>query len=208
MSPSLPSRTLRSDAIGALRQALVAAVVVLALGLGRRWQAADATVDSAALPLPAGTEAVQVTAAVDGDTLLLADGRRVRILGLDSPETRHPDMAGPQPWGPEAAMRLKDLVAGRTVGLERDQSDRDHYGRLLRHVWLGGDLVAARLLAEGLAWPLSIPPDRGHHEALAAAAAAAREARLGLWGQARPTSLAVFDRPGAKATAGASEGSP
>lgn len=188
-----------------MRQVLVAAALVLALGLVRRHLAADRRIDRPDPP-PAGTETVLVLEAVDGDTLRLADGRRVRILGMDTPETHHPGMTGPQPGGPEAAARLKGLVEGRRVGLERDRSDRDAYGRLLRHVWLGGDLVAARLLAEGLAWPLSIPPDQGHRARLAAAAAAARGARRGLWGQARPTALAVFGPPPATGPNGTAAG--
>lgn len=182
----------------ALRRSLVAASLVLALGLTWRRPTAGTAgtgIDGTALPPRAGAEAARVAEAVDGDTLLLADGRRVRILGLDAPETLHPGMAGPQPLGPEAAARLKALVEGRTVGLERDHSESDHYGRLLRHVWSGDDLVAARLLSEGLAWPLSIPPDRGHQAELAAAVTRARAARRGLWGLTRPTALAVFGHP-------------
>ncbi len=184
-----------------LTQTLIATVLVLALGLGWRRLAAAHRGGAAAEAPPPGTEVVLVREAVDGDTLRLADGRRVRILGLDTPETHHPGMAGPQPGGPEAAARLKGLVEGRQVGLEWDASDRDHYGRLLRHVWLGPELVAARLLAEGLAWPLTIPPDQGHQAELAAAAASARAAGRGLWGRARPTALAVFGRPAAVGTA-------
>jgi endonuclease YncB( thermonuclease family) len=188
-----------------LRQVLTAASLVLVLGLGWRRSTSDARVDHPGPP-PDGTESVLVLEALDGDTLRLADGRRVRILGLDTPETHHPGMTGPQPGGAEAAARLKGLVEGRRVGLERDRSDHDAYGRLLRHVWLGKELVAARLLAEGLAWPLSIPPDMGHQDRLAGAANAARAARRGLWGQARPTSLAVFGHPAAARPNGRASG--
>lgn len=148
------------------------------------WLAADA--------VPPGAERVRVDHAVDGDTLVTADGRTVRLIGIDTPETHHPDMAGPQPFGPEAAARLAALVDGREVGLERDAAGVDGYGRELRHVWAGGRLAAETLAAEGLGYVLIIPPNGRHEAELRAAEAAARAARRGLWGIARPTAVAAF----------------
>lgn len=155
---------------------------------------------------PPGAERARVAQVTDGDTLLLADGRRVRLLGLDAPETVHPGLRGPQPFGAQAAARLAELAAGREVFLEVDHTERDGYGRLLRHVWLDGELLAARLLEEGLAWPLSIPPDQTRQEQLAAAAARAQAARRGLWGQGRPTPLAPFRQEGPGADDSQGEG--
>ncbi len=143
----------------------------------------------------ASGERVRVDHAIDGDTLVTADGRTVRVIGIDTPETHHPDMDGPQPFGPEAAVRMSALVDGRTVRLERDAVDIDDYGRLLRHVRVDGRLVAATLVAEGLAHVLVIPPNVGHEAELRTAEAAARAARRGLWGRARPTGVAVFATP-------------
>jgi endonuclease YncB( thermonuclease family) len=177
----------RFDISGSWRIAAAGAILGAALG----WPGARGGVPSP----PAGTERVVVASVTDGDTLLLDDGRRVRILGIDAPETVHPGLSGPQAFGRQASRRLTQLVQARVIGLERDRSEVDAYGRLLRHVWLGQDLVAAILLREGLAWPLGIPPDLGHAEDLAAAGATARAAGLGIWGIARPTPLAVFRRP-------------
>jgi micrococcal nuclease len=145
---------------------------------------------------PASAEPATVRTVVDGDTLVLTDGRTVRLLGIDTPETVHPDMAVPQPFGEAASQRLRALVAGRDVHLERDVSDVDHFGRSLRHVWLGRELVAVSLLREGLGYAQSIPPDRRHAEDLRAAEASARAARRGLWGADRPTPLPIFAAPG------------
>jgi micrococcal nuclease len=141
---------------------------------------------------PAGAEHARVARVVDGDTLDLADGRTVRVLGIDTPETHNPGLTGPQPLGPEATARLEQLVAGRTVALEPDTTDRDHYGRLLRHVWRGRVLVAEVLAREGLGRAYVIPPDTRHADRIRAAEAAARAAGRGLWGLPRPTPLAIF----------------
>lgn len=167
----------------------IALAVALALSPSLRHRAAAwLTADAG----PRGAERVRVDHAVDGDTLVTADGRTVRLIGIDTPETHHPDMAGPQPFGPEAAARLAALVDGQVVWLERDDTDVDGYGRQLRHVWAGGRLAAETLAAEGLGYVLIIPPNGRHEAELRAAEAAARAAKRGLWGMARPTAVAAF----------------
>jgi endonuclease YncB( thermonuclease family) len=117
---------------------------------------------------PDGTWA-RVTDVVDGDTITVEGGESVRVLGLDAPETGNPNMDGAQPLGFAASRRLRELLLGREVVLERDASDRDHYGRRLRHVWCGGELVAEVLVAEGLAYAMSIPPNTRYAARLRAA---------------------------------------
>ncbi len=171
---------------GGLALALAAA---LALSGGLREQAARWLQDAGG---PAGAEHVRVVEVVDGDTLVVEDGRSVRVLGVDAPETHNPNLEGPQPLGAAATARLAALVAGRTVGLERDTTDADHYGRALRHVWVGRTLVAERLVAEGLGRVLVIPPDTRHADRLRAAEADAKADRRGVWGLPRPTALPIF----------------
>jgi micrococcal nuclease len=142
-----------------------------------------------------GAEPAHVARVVDGDTLVLGDGRTVRLLGVDAPETSNPNMAAVQPVGEEAASRLAELLDGQEVMLERDQTDADHYGRLLRYVWLRGTLIPELLAAEGLAWSSSFPPDTRYRDVIRAAEARARTAGVGVWGVARPTALPVFGEP-------------
>ena len=129
----------------------------------------------------------RVVRVVDGDTVVVdLDGheRTVRLLGIDTPETHHPDRPV-ECHGPEAAARLAELLpAGTEVRLERDVEPLDRYGRLLAHVVRQPDgLVVSRVLAaEGRADALRIPPNTALAAELAADVAAARDARRGLWG--------------------------
>lgn len=141
---------------------------------------------------PAGSERAQVIRVIDGDTLVVADGRTVRLLGIDTPETHNPSLRGPQPFGEAATLRLTALVQDRTVTLERDSTDTDHYGRSLRHVWVGRTLIAELLAREGLGHALAIPPDTRHAERIRTAQVAAKTAGRGVWGLPRPTPLAIF----------------
>ena len=127
-----------------------------------------------------------VLRAVDGDTVEVAfpDGRveTVRYIGVDTPETKHPTV-GVECFGPEAAERNRALVEGRRVRLVRDVSDRDHYGRLLRYVYLeDGTFVNEALVEEGYAEAVAFPPDTRFHARLHHAEEEARAAGRGLWG--------------------------
>lgn len=144
---------------------------------------------------PPGADQAFVARVIDGDTLALADGRVVRVLGIDAPETSNPNLRGPQPFGHAATDRLAALVEGRAVALERDITDTDHYGRLLRHVWIDGALVGTTLAREGLAYALGIPPDTRHSDAIRHAEAEAKAAKRGIWSLPRPTPLAIFGTP-------------
>jgi micrococcal nuclease len=136
-----------------------------------------------AMPTDTGT----VVAVVDGDTVDVAIGgrtERVRLLGIDTPETVDPD----RPvgcHGPEASALTHSLLPdGTAVRLERDEEARDRYGRLLAYVFRVDDgvFVNEAILAAGEAEILSIEPNHAYAGQLSAAAAAARSAQLGLWG--------------------------
>lgn len=121
---------------------------------------------------------------IDGDTIVVEiDGGeyKVRYIGIDTPETVAPG----QPvecYGKEASERNKELVDGKTVGLEKDVSETDQFGRLLRYVWLGETMVNAALVSDGFALASTYPPDVKNSDLFAALQAEAREAGRGLWG--------------------------
>lgn len=136
-------------------------------------------------PAAGGPSASTATVAriVDGDTLVLAGGARVRLLQIDAPE------AGGECYATPAAWELARLAPpGGRVGLEADpRLDRvDRYGRLLRYVHAGGRNVNVELVRRGAATPWFYRGDRGRHAArLLEAVAAARRERRGLWGACR-----------------------
>src|SRR3954447_20862630 len=92
---------------------------------------------------------------VEGDTFVLRGGARVRLLGIDTPETVDPD----RPvgcFGPQASRYAKHLLSGRAVSLVYDRELHDRYDRLLAYVYLRGVFVNARLIELGFARTLSI----------------------------------------------------
>jgi len=132
-------------------------------------------------------ETASVARVIDGDTILVRiDGReeRVRYIGVDTPETVAQDRPV-ECFGPEASARNKALVEGRTVQMERDVSDRDRFGRLLRYVYADGVLVNAELLRDGYATSVTFPPDVRENERFRALEREAREAGRGLWSECR-----------------------
>ena len=123
-----------------------------------------------------------VAEVIDGDTIRVRSGAgtvTVRLLGIDTPETVHPD----RPvgcFGPEASAYTKRLLTGRPVTLRYDRELHDRYGRLLAYVYTGGTFANARLVERGYARTLPIPPNTAHAAQLAALERAAALAGLGL----------------------------
>jgi len=114
---------------------------------------------------------------IDGDTITIKGGYRVRYIGIDAPEI-HPAV---EAFGIEAREANRKLVAGKNVRLERDVSETDKYGRLLRYVWVDDILVEAELVRQGLARAKTYPPDTKYQDYLEQMQAEAREAGRGMW---------------------------
>lgn len=127
-------------------------------------------------------EQATVAGHYDGDTLRLADDRRVRLLGIDTPEMNY-RKGTPQPLAQRALQRTRSLLPqGGPVRLARDRQAQDRYGRLLAHAYtLDGTSVGETLLREGLAVSFILPPNVALADCLLAAERQARQARRGLW---------------------------
>lgn len=132
-------------------------------------------------------ERVLVTKVVDGDTIVVNDELTVRFVGIDTPETVDPR----RPvgcFGKEASNETKSLLSGKEVILQKDISEKDKYGRLLRLIFLTLDdgqtlFVNDYLVREGFAKVYTYPPDVKYDKQFKQAAEAARQEKKGLWGK-------------------------
>ena len=155
-----------------------------------------------ASPTPEGMTPARVIRVVDGDTIeVLIDGQsyELRYIGINTPEHGFP-------YFQDSTNANRALVEGQEVMLEKDVSERDRYGRLLRYVYLtNGLFVNGELVAKGLAESIAYPPDTKHQDELDGLRAQAVAQGLGLWRPAaplEPTHLVVdpscsqFNSPG------------
>ena len=119
----------------------------------------------------------------DGDTLVLRDGTRVRLIGIDTPETQHPEF-GDECYGKAATRFARTLLeSGDRVRLVLDVERLDRYQRLLAYVYRASDdlFVNAAMVRRGYAYVSTIPPNVEHAERFRRLAAKARKAERGLW---------------------------
>ena len=123
---------------------------------------------------------------IDGDTVDIdINGRteRVRLIGVNTPETKHPTKPI-ECFGPEASAYLTQLLPkGTAVRIERDVEARDRYGRMLLYLYLGSNdlFINLDLVARGFSTPMSIEPNTFHRNDFVRAAAQAEAANVGLW---------------------------
>jgi micrococcal nuclease len=140
-----------------------------------------------------------VSSVTDGDTVVLQFSRRrerVRLIGIDTPESKHNPRARKQAeqnrssensiiqLGKLAAKHTRELLpTGIRVRIEYDVEQRDRYGRLLAYLWLpNGTMVNEEIIRAGYAYPLTIPPNVRYEARLLAGFRESREKRRGLWG--------------------------
>lgn len=135
-----------------------------------------------------------VKKAVDGDTLKLSDGRKVRLIGIDTPEVHYSnkllkdakksnkDVKDIQDMGKKAWAFTKKLVEGKKVRLEYDVDRKDRYGRTLAYVYLEDNtFVNARIVEEGYAQVMTYPPNVKYADLFVDLQRKARESGKGLW---------------------------
>ena len=139
-------------------------------------------------------ELSHVSRVVDGDTIKLSDGRRIRLIGVDTPELHYSekllrdsrrtgqDIKTIQALGKLASDFTTGLCRDKNVRLELDVRKLDRYGRTLAYVYLeDGTFVNARILEEGYGQVMTIPPDVKYSEYFLRLEKQARKAQKGLW---------------------------
>lgn len=117
---------------------------------------------------------LKVTKVIDGDTVVIGSGETVRYIGIDSPEKN-------DCFASEATNENKNLVLGKEVILEKDVSETDRYGRILRLVYIGDILVNDYLVRQGFAKAYRYPPDVKFSDQFGQAEQEARDNNRGLW---------------------------
>lgn len=165
---------------------ILTALILVALALYTQWLADPDGIHNApeltATPRPAPDGSVRISRVIDGDTIELEGGARVRFIGVDTPEVVD-SRTEVQCFGPEASAYTKELLKDGNVVLKKDITDTDKYGRLLRYVYLpDGTFVNLKLVEDGYAYASTYPPDVAHAKEFVAAQASARAASRGLWG--------------------------
>ncbi len=129
-------------------------------------------------------ELVKVVRVIDGDTIVLENGKIVRYLGIDTPELNI-KKGKPECYSIEAKKKNEELVLGKKVRLEKDVSETDKYGRLLRYVYVETIFVNEYLVREGYATILTYPPDVKYADLFLKFQQEARENQRGLWDKER-----------------------
>ncbi|NOT85717.1 MAG: nuclease [Methylococcaceae bacterium] len=140
--------------------------------------------DARVITLPETQSHYKVKRVVDGDTVLLDDGTKVRLLGINTPELANRHQSA-EAGGKRAKQWLTEQLQGETVRLETDVEKTDKYGRTLAHLFTDADVhVNAQLVRLGLAAVSLYPPNLKYADSLIAAEAVAEKQRLGLWNDA------------------------
>ncbi len=116
---------------------------------------------------------------IDGDTIVLDGGERVRLIGIDTPEVHHP-REPVQCYGSEASDYLKQRLEGQDVYLKYQEEKTDKYGRTLAFVYLGKDLINMEMVKAGLAFAYTRFPFK-YEQIFVRVQDIAKKKRLGLW---------------------------
>ncbi|MED4581602.1 thermonuclease family protein [Brevibacillus choshinensis] len=134
-------------------------------------------------PQANGEMEATVQRVVDGDTVELSTGEKVRLIGVDTPETVKPNHPV-EPYGKEASDFSKQLLTGQKVTLKFDVEPYDKYKRLLAYMYLqDGTFVNEKLVRDGYARIMTIPPNVAYADLFLEAEREARENNRGLWGK-------------------------
>lgn len=169
-----------------VRKILLLLVLILIIFLSRVIQPVTQVT-----PPPEKQNTFKVTKVIDGDTIEVNGGIKVRYIGIDTPEIGD-SRKKVECYGREAAEFNKQLVEGKEVRLEKDISETDKFGRLLRYVYLPADrqgvndlFVNDYLVRQGYAYAATFPPDVKYQEQFREAEKEARENSRGLWSACR-----------------------
>lgn len=126
----------------------------------------------------------EVVRVVDGDTFVIKyneKDEKIRLIGVDTPESVHPNEEKNTEFGKEVSNFAKEMLSGKQVNLEFDVEKRDKYGRLLAYVYLDGQMYNKLLLQKGYAKLATYPPNVKYVDDFKVLQKEARKNKVGLW---------------------------
>jgi len=160
---------------------LAIGLLVVGIIVARWWASTPAAPTSA---LSEGPH--RVVRVVDGDTMILADDYRVRLIGVNAPESVKPD-SPVEPFGPEASNFTKQFLSGGQARITLDQERLDRFGRYLAYVWVDDRLLNEELLRAGLArWEPNFHYSESMKRRFRKAQQTAQHDKVGIWSKPAP----------------------
>jgi micrococcal nuclease len=123
---------------------------------------------------PSSRDSYDVSQIIDGDTIRLSTGEKVRLIGINAPERD-------QPYYNAATQKLTELIGNNQVTLEKDVTDKDQYGRLLRYVHVNDAFMNLEMVKQGYAISYSFPPNTKHLDEFVEVEEDARNSQIGIW---------------------------
>ena len=132
----------------------------------------------------ASSNTVKVDRVVDGDTFVCyisGEKTRVRLIGVDTPESVHPDATKNTKWGRKVSKWAKKKLTGKTVTLKYDKDRYDQYGRTLAYVYLGKTMFNKTLLKKGYARAVYYSPNGKYRKVFNKLQAKAKKQKKGFW---------------------------
>lgn len=151
--------------------------------IGENMTAGQTAPQPAPAPQPAQAQ-YKVLRVIDGDTIeieMAGKAEKVRLIGVNTPESVHPDESKNVPFGKVASDFTKAALEGKNVVLEYDVTPRDKYGRILAYVWVDGKMFNKTLLENGMAEVKTYPPDVKYVDDFTRLQETARSAKAGMW---------------------------
>lgn len=127
-----------------------------------------------------------VVRVVDGDTIVIDYNKKeekVRLIGVDTPESVHPTESKNTEEGIKTSNYTKEMLTGKKVGIELDVQERDKYGRILAYVYLDGEMYNMLLLKKGYAKVATYPPNVKYVDEFTKLQEIARNEKIGLWAE-------------------------
>ena len=119
-------------------------------------------------------DTAKVIQVIDGDTIVIEGGYHVRYIGINAPEEN-------EPYYSESTHKNKMLVENKIIKLQKDITDKDKYGRLLRYIYVDNTLVNAEMVKHGYAYAKAYPPDTKYQIYFKSIEREARQKKIGIW---------------------------